>query len=111
MDIDAFLTDEDKASAAYYMCVGAWGAAGMAVGAASGGTLAIVVGFGAGALWAKTTCGTLEDWVKRRLSAGKTAMTEQDFALLKYGVKKADPSLSDPQVMKLIENAAREMVA
>ncbi|KPF91348.1 hypothetical protein IP81_11670 [Novosphingobium sp. AAP83] len=56
MDEDfSVLTNEDKASAAYAVCVGGWVAAGLVVGSAAGGVGA-PVGAAAGVVWSKMTC-------------------------------------------------------
>ena len=109
MNIDDFITPEDRGSAAYGACVLVWGAAGLTLGSIVQPGLGTAVGFGAGLMWAKSTCGTLKDRVKARLSQGKTVMTDADFALLKKGVREMQPSLSNAEVLAVIHAAAKDL--
>ncbi|MEO0463953.1 MAG: hypothetical protein AAF127_12535 [Pseudomonadota bacterium] len=102
------VSDEELASAAFKACVLASGVVGMEVGAVLG-VKGILVGGGAGLMWGMAVCGAAEKKVYQRLQNGKSAMTQQDFTMLKRSVMEVEPNLSAREALVVIEKSATKM--
>lgn len=113
MPDEEFFTEEDRSSLAYAACVATGAVAGLAVGAASRNPVGIVAGAVAGGLYATAVCKrrSVLEYFKKRLSSNRGPMSEGEYALLKDGVRKLEPHLSDDEVRGIIESAAKEAFA
>lgn len=107
MEPDLTLSDTDKRSAAYNICVLGWVGSGIMVGSWSANPAGPVVGAVAGFLFARATCDAASRYVVDKLGQHHGPMTEQQFAMMKYGVKMLEPKLDQQGVLDVIERAAQ----
>ncbi|WP_372732123.1 hypothetical protein [Novosphingobium sp.] len=101
------LTTEDKASAAYAVCVGGWITAGLIVGGAAGGVGA-PVGAAAGAVWSKMTCPAIIRKYKQIIQDKQ--MNDGDFTSMMNDFRRQYPGKSRKDLLAVAAMLAREVI-
>lgn len=102
------LTNDDKASVAYAVCVGGWIAAGLATGAAAGGVGVPVLG-AAGAVWGKMTCPAIIRKYKQIIQ--KKQMGDGDFTSMMNDFRQQYPGKGRKELLSVAAMLANDIVA
>lgn len=92
------LTADDKASAAYAVCVGGWVAAGLMVGGAAGGVGAPAGAVG-GAVWAKMTCPAIVRKYKQIIQ--RKQMKDGDFSAMMNDFQREYPGKGRKELLAI----------
>lgn len=100
------LTEEDRLSMAYRMCVLGQVGIGATLGSIAGGQT--LLGAAGGAVWGLWTCKYLKEPIKQKLFGSTHAMSELEFRQALAAAKMSNPKVSKNQALEILATARHD---
>src|SRR5262249_5656908 len=97
------LTEDDKKSFAYGLCVLGHVAVGATMGSLAGGQT--ILGAAGGGVWGLLTCRYLQEPIKRKLFSKTDRLSDHEFKQVLFAAKRQFPNIKKAEALQLIASA------